>query len=327
MQRPVVLVALLALMPCAELNSQTIRRETTIALPAGASVSTEFLPRSSTICRLGDRIAAILSDKTVRVWELPSGKLAKTLDMRQPARTVELSNDCRLLAIADASGAVSVWSTGSWQVQRKLSSALPVSILAISPDNRLVVGAGHFDDQVWDLSAGQHLTTVRPTFGNSMAMSFSPDSTLLATADADTAVRVYNARTGALRSSVTELMLEPLALAFSADGGYLLAGGADRTISVADAVTGKIRRALPKQPGVLSVLVISADGKRACALYYPRDRFDHLGVALVWDLDTDSIRARFDEQSEPLMPVAAFVGDRLLLTTVHTNELTVWSLQ
>jgi WD40 repeat protein len=327
MQRSVVLVTILILMPCAELNSQTIRREGTIALPPGASVSTQFLPRSTTICRLGDRIAAILSDKTVRVWELPSGKLAKTLDMAQPARTVELSNDCRLLAIADVSGAVSVWNTGSWHVQRKFSSALPVSILAISPDNHLVVGAGHFDDQVWDLTTGQHLTTVRPAFGNSMAMSFSPDSTLLATADSDTAIRVYDARTGALRSSVTELLLEPLALAFSADGGYLLAGGADRTMSVADPVTGKIRRALAKQPGVLSGLVISADGKRAGALYYPPDRFDHLAVALVWDLDTDSVRARFDEQSDPLLPAAAFVGDRLLLTTAHTNELIVWSLQ
>jgi WD40 repeat protein len=296
-------------------------------LPPGASISTQFRPRAITICRSGDRIAAILSDKTVRVWELPSGKLERTLDMTQPPRAVELSNDGRLLAIADESGTVSVWNIGSWQVQGKLPSALPVSVLAISPDNHLVAGAGLFDDQVWNLTTGQHLTTVRPAFGSSMAMSFSPDSTLLATADGDTAIRIYDARTGALRSSVMELLLEPLALAFSADGMSLLAGGADRTISVADAVAGKIRRVLPKQPGVLSSLVISADGKRAGALYYPRNRFDHLTVALVWDLGTDSVRARFDGQSDPLMPAAAFVGDRLLLTTIHGNELGVWSAQ
>jgi WD40 repeat protein len=327
MQRLLVLVTLLALPPWAELYAQTIRREGTIALPRGASVSTQFRPRAMTICRSGDRIAAILSDKTVRVWELPSGKLAKIVDMAQPARTVELSSDGRLLAIADESGAVSVWNTGSWQLQRKLSSALPVSVLAISPDNHLVAGAGLLDDQVWNLTTGQHLTRMRPAFGSSMAMSFSPDSGLLATADGDTAIRNYDARTGALRNSVTELLLEPFALAFSADGRYLLAGGADRTISVADAVTGKIRRTLPRQAGVLSSLIISADGKRAGALYYPHNRFDHLAVALVWDLGTDSVQARFEEQSDALMPAAAFVGDRLLLTTEHTSELIVWSLQ
>src|SRR5579859_5060036 len=168
MQRLLVIVGLLALTPCADLNSQTIRREGIIALPPGASASTQLLPKTVTICRSGERIAAILSDKTVRVWELPSGKLARTLDVAQPARAVELSNDGRLLAVADASGAVTVWNTNSWQAQEKLQSALPISVLAISPDNQLVATASRIDDQVWNLTTGKHLATVRPAFGNSM---------------------------------------------------------------------------------------------------------------------------------------------------------------
>jgi len=53
-----------------------------------------------------------------------------------------------------------------------------------------------------------------------MAMSFSPDSTLLATADADTAIRVYE----------------------------LFIGGAGKTMSIVDPLTGKIRDTLPNNP-------------------------------------------------------------------------------
>ena len=311
----------------AELNAQTIRREGTITLPPSASMSTQFLPRTMAICRSGDRFAAILSDKTVRVWKLPSGTLAKTVETGQLARTLEFSSDCRLLAIADRTGALNVWDTTSWQLQRKIMPTSPLSVLAISPDKQLIAGGGSSEEEVWDLATGQHLATVRPSFGQSMAISFSPSSMLLATADNDTAIRVYDARTGVLRSSVTELLLETFALAFSPDSRHLLVGGADHTISIADAVAGKIQRVLPKQPGVLGNLIVSADGSHIGALYYPRDRFDHLAVGLVWDLGTSSVIAQFEEKSSELLPSAAFVGNRLLLTTAHGNDIGIWSLQ
>jgi WD40 repeat protein len=286
MQRLLAIVALLALTPCAGLNSQTIRREAAIALPPGESVSTQLLPKRVSICRSGQRVAAILSDETVRVWELPSGKLARTLDMAQPARAVELSNDGRLLAVAEASGAVSVWSTSSWQVQAKLESVLPISLLAISPDDHLVAGAGRLDDQVWNLTTGERVATVRPAFGNSMAISFSPDSTLLATADA---------RTGNLRSTVSDLLLESLAVDFSSDGKSLFVGGAGKTISIVDPLTGKILDTLTKQSGTLRGLVASADGQQiAAADTLRRPYFAMCRAALVAIQDGGDSLVRFN---------------------------------
>ena len=328
MQRLLVLVALLALTPCAYLNSQTIRRQGAIALPPGVSVTTHFLPKALAICRSGQRLAVIVSDKTVHVWELPSGKVAKTLDMRPPARALELSDDGRLLAIADESGAVSVWNTSSWQILRKLLPALPISVLAISPDDHMLAGGGRFDDQVWDLTTGEHLATVRPAFGNSMAMSFSPDSTLLATADADTAVRVYDARTGNLRSTASDLLLESLALDFSRDGKSLFVGGADKTISIVDPLTGRVRDTLPKQSGTLRRLVASTDGEQIAAMYNLPDRFEEpsISVALLWDIGSRSVRVRFDKPDMGIVG-GAFQNGRFFLIGLSGGEFTIWSVQ
>ncbi len=272
MQRLLVIVALLALTPCADLNSQTIRREGIIAL--------------------------------------------------------ELSNDGRLLAVADASGAVTVWNTNSWQAQEKLQSALPISVFAISPDNHLVAGASRLDDQVWNLTTGEHLATVRPAFGNSMAISFSPDSALLATADADTAIRIYDARTGNLRSTASDLLLESLALDFSPDGKSLFIGGAGKTISIVDPLTGKIRDTLSKQSGTLRGLVASTDGKQIAAMYNLPDRFDEASISVVvlWDIDKRSVRARFDKPGMGILG-AAFESGRFLLIGHSGDELTIWSVQ
>lgn len=326
MRQFLLCIAVLGMAASAELHPQTIRREGTIRLPTGASISTQFRPRAAAMSRSGDRMAAILSDNTVQVWNVPSGAFEKTLNIGQSGRALGFSDNGELLGIADRSGAVNVWDTRSWRLIQKLSSASPLAVLAISADRSLLAGGGR-DSQVWSLATGQHLVTVRPSFGDSMAEAFSPDNLSLATADADAVIRIYEARTGVLRSTVTELLLETFGLAFSPDASFLLVGGADRKISVVDPMTGKIRRVLPKRPGVLNIVVISADGRRAGSLHYAADRFDCLSEAVLWDLGTGNVLARHDEAEDPVLPAAAFSRNRLVIATQHANELRIWSLE
>jgi WD40 repeat protein len=96
-----------------------------------------------------------------------------------------------------------------------------------------------------------------------MFLAFSPDSAMLASADGDTAIRIYDSRTGTLRSTASDLLLESLALDFSSDSKSLFVGGPDQTISVVDSLTGKIRDTLPKQSGTLRGLVASGDASKS----------------------------------------------------------------
>ena len=70
---------------------------------------------------------------------------------------------------------------------------------------------------------------------------------MLATADSDAFVRVYEANGGSLRSTAKDLMLEPMAVVFAPDGKSVLAGGVDKTISIIDVEGGEVLRALPKR--------------------------------------------------------------------------------
>jgi WD40 repeat protein len=137
-----------------------------------------------------------------------------------------------------------------------------------------------------------------------------------------------NSRTGVLRSTASELLLESLALDFSPDGKSLFVGGVDNTISVIDPLTGKLRDTLPKQSGTLRGLVASGDGKQVAAIYNLPKRFDDASISVVvlWDLGTRAVRARFEQPGIAVLGVA-FANGRLLLVGGSGNKLSIWSTE
>jgi WD40 repeat protein len=317
----------------AGLSAQTIRHEGSISLPAGVSVAAPSVDSPAgapaAVSPNGSFVAAICSDNVLRLWALPSGELVHARDTKaDPFTALQFSNDGRLLAIATQSGATEVWDVSSRNVQQKFAASSAIYTLAISPDNRLLAGETDYDIQIWSLPTQKRLAVLHAPFDcyclNSLA--FSPDSATLASADGDTAIRIYDAHTGVLRTTATDLLLESFSLDFSPDGKFLLVGGADRAISVIDPMNGKIVRALPKQSGVTKALLISPDGKQAAALYPLPDRFNQLSVVLVWDLGAQTVRARFEKPGVFVIG-GAFAGDHFLLVASSGGELSIWSVK
>lgn len=316
-------LALLLLFSClaGAASAQSARTEKTIDLPAGVLV------KNATISHVGSFVAAICSDHAVRVWSVQSGELVRSLDAsNEPQTAVQFSNDGRLLAVSYEKGAIKVFDVGSWKLQHELTSSAPMYVLAFSPNNRHLVSAGDFDTDVWDLADQKVVAKVPPPFGWSWAFSFSSDGKLLATADGDAFVRVYDANSGSMRRTVDDLILEPFAVAFSPDGKFILAGGVDKTISIIDPESGKLLRALPKQPGLVWSLDVSADGKQAAAVYRSTEHFLDINHLMLWDLDKGTIIGDFQKPGVTIRG-GAFVGDHYLFAASSAYQLTLWSLR
>jgi hypothetical protein len=133
----------------------------------------------------------------------------------------------------------------------------------------------------------------------------------LASADGDTAIRIYDAGTGTLRATASDLLRESLALDLSADGKTLFVGEPDQTLSVIEALSRTIRDTLPKQSGTQRGIGDSDVGKQITAIYNLPKRFDDAGsgVVLLWDLGTrapcaqDSNNPAWPFSGEPLRKV------------------------
>jgi hypothetical protein len=104
--------------------------------------------------------------------------------------------------------------------------------------------------------------------------------------------------------------------------------GPDQTISIINSLTGKIRDTLPRQSGTLRGLVASGEGKHVAGIYNLPKRFDDasIGVVLLWDLGTRSVRARF-QQSGIAVLGGAFAGGSLWVVGGSGHKIGIRSMQ
>ncbi|WP_280365629.1 WD40 repeat domain-containing serine/threonine protein kinase [Nocardia wallacei] len=166
------------------------------------------------ICRVAlsadGRIGASGSyDRTVRVWDLTSGRCLHTLpsqgpvthDGHGPDPLVVSADGSRVLAIFD--GALQVWDITTGRLRHCFEGFGPKGAgLAVSADGAVAVSAQNGTVQAWDLVAGRLLRTLRGSSGfrpQSSAVAVSADGQLAMAHDsAENLAQVWEIATGRL---------------------------------------------------------------------------------------------------------------------------------
>jgi len=114
----------------------------------------------------GQLLATSTIGDGVQLWEVPSGRAARTLVDARWARSLAFSPDGRLLAAADATGGpagrVQLWDvTTGRQCGDLVAHAGEITVVAFSPDGRLLAsGDKHGTVQLWDPAAHGLLATI-----------------------------------------------------------------------------------------------------------------------------------------------------------------------
>ncbi|MBT2228639.1 WD40 repeat domain-containing protein [Nonomuraea sp. NEAU-A123] len=173
-------------------------------------------------------------------------------------------------------------------------------------------GAAHTDEARHSLrvvAAGPHRGTLEAHLGGANAVAFSPNGRLLASAGADSLIRLWNPAT-------RRLIGRPLAghsdevtsLAFSRDGRTLVSAGRDRTVQVWDVGAGSR----------VATLAVGDSGPIA----FGRDGATVFTGTRLWDLATRS------PVGEPLSTTAAAVAyspdGRLVATGDERGTVRLW---
>ena len=167
---------------------------------------------------------------------------------------------------------MTIWDTATWKEIRAFSqpsNAFQHSV-AFSPDGKLVaVGSrspSDFDQFVVllrDADTGQEVHRLHGHTWNISDLAFDRTGQFLASAGADSTVRVWDVHAG------KELaVLQPrhegsaTSVGFSPDGKYLASGSLDQTVKIWSTGTWKLLRTIPDAHGGINRVAFAADSRR-----------------------------------------------------------------
>lgn len=306
------LMLMLALATCS--NAQDLRKLVTITTPARI--------RSVSVCGPSGLAAGIGVEGSVYVWRLPSGELVNKRPAEDGITALACSPDGKWLAVGKRDGSVVITDISGETAKTLAVASERINYLKFSPDGSML--AARVSDapaRLWNPVLGTPVAVLKTDFSGTRSMAFSPNSSLFATADSDTSIRIYD-RSGKLKATYSGFLLEPFAIAFI-DGKQIVVGGADCILTILDASDAHVVRQFPRQPDPIFVVAGLPDGMSLWSLHV-----DAIGLkkytTMRWDLSSG-------EQRELPINGAHIVGfgtsassKSVLFTADSDSALTAW---
>jgi WD40 repeat protein/serine/threonine protein kinase len=210
----------------------------------------------------GKQLATARGDRTVKVWDLDSGKEVLTVPEHQDrVYCVAYSSDGALAASADLSGRILIWESGSGRVVQRIKASASVLSISFHPTGRqLAAAADTRTVKIWDCASGLPVQSLSGQNSMSLSVAFSPDGNRLATGNDDRTVRIWDVASGHLMHTIKGHQREVRDLAFRPGAAQLASASADGTVKLWDSTNGQDPKTLRSSSAAIRDLAFSALG-------------------------------------------------------------------
>ncbi|HNY22202.1 MAG TPA: caspase family protein [Treponemataceae bacterium] len=214
-------------------------------------------------------LAAACNDNTVRVWDVPSGKIVGVLTgCSAPIISVRIDNDDSCLYAISKDQSLTKWSLKegrlNWSVEWPLAVARLTSI-AISPDGmKIVTGTSEKSIVVWNAETGKNMQTLYGPSDTVDRVCFGNDGQYIFSSSEDGTVRRWDINTGAM-APVAVFSSSVLWGLCASPSGDFLAVSSDKEINVFAIPDGRSVARFSGTTDRFMGMAITPDGKFICA--------------------------------------------------------------
>jgi WD40 repeat protein len=264
-------------------------------------------------------LASGSEDKTVKVWDLGTGKPTRTFKGHEQWVTAVAYHPTDQLVVSGSGDKTLRIS----RVNRKTKARIikehrGVRSVAFSPDGKLIAsGAFGGEIRLWHVGTGDWRHTLKAHGSDVYAVAFDPGSKILASGGADRKIHLWSVSSGkSIR--LLEGHTEPVRLvAFTPDGTKLRSVGADRTLRTWDVTTGKQLSSVTLVGGTVRAAALSPDGAMALVAVGRH--------AQLVDFATGRVLRSFPPGKKPIFSVAFSPDGRTVAWAGASATVEVWS--
>ncbi|MFO0888126.1 MAG: serine/threonine-protein kinase [Isosphaeraceae bacterium] len=218
----------------------------------------------------GHRLASSCGDGTVKVWDLATGAVMRTIPTGADfVYAVAFHPDGTHLASTGADGKLKVWDLSDgrevFAEDGYLGLHYPYGTacsVAFSSDGRRLASGKDGAVNLWDWEGRRLLHTLPGHESRSISVAFSPDGRRLASGGWDGSLMIWDVETGKRLHDLVEHQGPISSLAFSPDGTRLTSASFDRRLIVWDTATGRRLDSWRGLDGILLGVAYGPDGLR-----------------------------------------------------------------
>ncbi|WGV24023.1 hypothetical protein [Halotia branconii] len=271
----------------------------------------------------GKTLASGSYDKTIKLWNLETGKQIRTLSGHDNfVISVSFSPDGKTLASGSYDKTIKLWNLETGKQIRTLSGHDDwVISVSFSPDGKtLASGSRDKTIKLWNLETGKQIRTLSGHDNFVISVSFSPDGKTLASGSRDKTIKLWNLETGKQIRTLFGHDNFVISVSFSPDGKTLASGSGDKTIKLWNLETGNQIRTLFGHDDFVRSVSFSPDSKTLAS--GSEDK-----TIKLWNLETGKQIRTLSGHDDFVISVSFSPDGKTLASGSADNTIKLWNLE